>query len=1169
MSVVDLFPTSSRNPQEEAADPTLSVFVTANAGSGKTKTLIDRVARLLLGGAKPETILCVTYTKAAASEMQRRLYGTLGDWAVASDAELRKDLGKLRSREPKSFDARDLSEARSLFAAALETPGGLKIQTIHAFCEKVLKRFPLEAGVPPGFRVMDDADASAVAAAARRDVAHHVLNVPGDLADSYARLAVSLDFRRFQAMFAEFEIRRGALAAFFDREGGRDGAIAWVWRAVDIPPDTEPEALAEDAMARIDRGQYRRCAETLQPGGKTDAERAAGLFALAGAERPSLDDAVALFFTKDDEPRKWVETAKLLRAEPALQSFLLAEQSRLEGVRERIRAAQVGRDTADALSLAYAYLRAYQVEKDASGALDFADLVEKTCELLTNTDAAAWVLFKLDGGVDHILLDEAQDTAPEQWAIIDALTDDFFSGHGRRAVQRLERGVFVVGDRKQSIYSFQGARPEILADKFLEYRDRAAGSGHRVKSIPLLESWRSTPEVLRFVDAVFDPAHLVEAVQPGDDKVRHDIAEPRREHAGCVDVWDMEIDPKGQDRGAWDLPLDIEADDSGNKKLARRIAAEIKALIARGDAVYDKDQRAFRAANAGDVLILVRRRGALFEEILRALKQAELPVAGADRLSLSGHIIFDDLMALARFALFPSDDLTLAALLKSPFCGLEDEGSDGLYRLAHGRGAVRLWAALRDRAGEQALWADAAAFLRLAIETARAARPFEFFVRMVEHVGDDGRSMRQRLLTRLGAEAKDALDEFLNQVLAAEDRGAHGLESLVDELSGLEILVKREMEGARGEVRVMTAHGAKGLEAAIVFLPETNLGSTQRGSPLMAIDRGAEGQGFLWSARSASDCPPTAEARRRRAEREEQEAYRLLYVALTRARDRLVICGRRAAITKEENLKGWWGAVRDALLAAGVADQVRELEDGRGGKFKRYGPDPKRERAKTDEVILPEPLPVWTQQMAAPEAYARYASPSDLGEGVVVPAPSPLAEATGLGRFRRGDIVHRLLQLLPDLPATGRAAGAVALLAREPDLTHDQRAEMAAAALSVLEDARFAEVFGPGSRAEVAVAGTAAALPPGLRISGRIDRLVVLPDRVLVVDFKTNRPSPDRIEDADPAYLRQMALYAAVLSDIFPGRRIEAAIVWTDGPKLMPVPEILWAQALAELRRDG
>jgi len=1161
--VIDLF-SREREPQEEAADPTLSAFVTANAGSGKTKTLIDRVARLLLARAKPETILCVTYTKAAASEMQRRLFKELGDWSVASDAALRQALGKLRSRAPGSFDARDLSEARSLFAAALETPGGLKIQTIHAFCEKVLRRFPLEAGVPPGFRVMDDPAASAVAAAARRMVAHHVLSIPGDLADAYARLAVALDFRRFQAMFAEFEARRGHLQTFLDEQGGLPGAEAWVWRAVDIPPGTDPIDLAAQAMAALDRDLYRRCAEVLAKGSDTDVGRAAVLSGLANAAEPAFDTAVELFFTKGGEAAKWIGSSKKLKEAAELQYLLLAEQARLEDVRARMRAAQVGRDSVDALSLANAYLQAYRIEKDASGALDFADLVEKTCRLLHSRPAAAWVLFKLDGGIDHILVDEAQDTAPEQWDIFDALTDEFFSGQGRRAEQQLKRAMFVVGDEKQSIYSFQGARPEILRQKFEFHRDRATGAGFSFRRVDLLDSWRSTPQVLSFVDALFAPPHLKAAIQPGaETELKH--LPKRLDHPGCVDVWDLEVEKKGQERDAWELPLDIEPEDSANKKLARRIANEIQALIARRDAVFDKDARVWRPAHAGDVLILVRRRGALFEEILRALKRAGVAVAGADRLTLSGHIIFDDLLALSRFAQFPGDELTLAALLKSPFCGLDD---DSLYRLAHGRDREGLWARLRRRAAEDAQWGEAAAFLGQVVETARWARPFEFYVRLTEHAGADGRSMRQRLLRRLGAEAKDALDEFLNQVLAAESRGARDLETLADELAGLEIVVKREMEAVRQEVRVMTAHGAKGLEAPIVFLPETTLNQVQRPSPLMRVDRGAEGIGFLWSPRTASDCPATAAARAERNARDEAEAYRLLYVALTRARDRLVLCGRRAERTDPDKIRGWWGAIREALTSAGVADQVRPLEDA-GGKFQRFGEDPKPAKARLSTERAAAELPAWARTVATAEAFARYASPSDLGEGGAVAAPSPLAMREGLGRFRRGDLIHRLLQLLPDLPAPERAKGAAALLARETDLTEGQRAEMAAAALSVLEDPRFAQVFAAGSRAEVAIAGTAATLPDGLRISGRIDRLVVLPDRVLVVDFKTNRPSPDRIEDADPAYLRQMALYAAVLGEIFPGRRIEAAIVWTDGPKLMPAPENLLVQTLADLRRNG
>ncbi len=1143
------------DPQQLAADPTLSAFVTANAGSGKTKTLIDRVARLLLAGAEPQAILCVTYTKAAAAEMQRRLFGLLGSWSVLPDAELRAKLAVLEDRPAAGFDRKALSDARALFARALETPGGLKIQTIHAFCEKLLRRFPLEAGISPGFRVMDDAAAAAVVGSARAAVARYALAHPGEVAEAYARLSVALDFQSFQAMFAEFEARRGALAAFLAREGGLEGAIAWAWSAVGLPPGTSPEAIADEAVAHLDRALWREAADALTLGGVTDQRCAAQLAEVAGA--PTFDRALEALFTKEGEgdPRTWVAKTSGLKAREDLRQALLSEQDRLEAARQRFRAAQVAQDTAYALTLASAYLVAYRQEKTFSGALDFADLIEKTRALLASRPAAAWVLYKLDGGIDHILVDEAQDTAADQWAIVDALTGEFFAGAGAREGLARQRNMFVVGDEKQSIYSFQGAQPELLTRKFEFHRDRASGAGMRFERVDLLASWRSTPQVLSFVDAVFAPPELAGAIQPRlePEEVRHLAV---RTDDGCVDVWPLEREEKGEERLAWDAPLDAEPATSANRRLARKIACEIKDLIARGDAVHDKELGVRRPATAGDVLILVRRRRALFEEILRALKHEGIPVAGADRLALSGHIVFDDLMALARFALFPGDELNLAALLKSPFCDADDEA---LYALAHRREA-NLWDQLRAAPA----WAAAAAFLSGAIETGRALRPFEFYARILGLAAPDGRSMRARLLRRLGEEAQDALDEFLSQVLAAEQRGVHDLESLAAAFAGLDITVKREMEAPAGQVRVMTAHGAKGLEAPIVFLPETTLSRTQRGSPLMETEDG----GFLWCSSGARDCEVSAAARERRAQRDENEAYRLLYVGLTRARDRLVLCGRAAENAKEENIKGWWGALSAALEEDRIAPHLRHTACG-DMLIRRYGPDPEVLPREVGAGPTEQALPAWARAAAPTEAFARYASPSDLGEGARVAAPSPLAAAGGLGRFRRGELIHRLLQLLPDLPPEGWEAGSEALLARERDLAPDQRAEMTAAALGVLRDAQFAEVFGPGSRAEVAIAGSAAALPAGLSISGRIDRLVVLPGRVLVVDFKTNRPSPARIEDADPVYLRQMALYAAVLAEVFPGRAISAALVWTDGPRLMPLPENLLARTLAELGRTG
>lgn len=1150
----------SPDPQRLAADPSLSAFVTANAGSGKTKTLIDRVARLLLARAKPETILCVTYTKAAAAEMQRRLFDLLGDWSIYDDERLRAELVRLEGLPPETYDHRRLSRARGLFASALETPGGLKIQTIHAFCEKLLRRFPLEAGVSPGFKVMDDAASAAIADAARKAVARHALRGEGEVAQAYARFSVALDFASFQSMFSAFESARGRLTDYLRQ--GLGGAMRDVCQVCGVGEDERPEDIEVQAMAELDRRAWKDCAEVLSLGGKTDQKAAGLLAAIAADPGASLAACLAALFTEKGEgtPVAWVAKTSGLKAREDLRFFLLDEQDRLATARERMRAAQVAVDTGHALTLASAYLAAYGIEKSASGALDFADLIEKTRDLVASRPMAAWVLFKLDGGIDHILVDEAQDTAPEQWEIVRALTEEFFSGSGKPSERPLERNMFVVGDEKQSIYSFQGARPELLIQEFEFHKDRATGAGYRFERVDLLTSWRSTPQVLRFVDAAFAPAELAGAILPRVEAQAITHQAMRADH-GCVDLWPLEREEKSEIREAWDAPLDLESEGSANKRLAEKIAAEIAGLLARGDAVLDKETRQPRPATPGDVLILVRRRKALFEEILRALKRRGVPVAGADRLALSEHIVFDDLVAIARFAQFPADELTLAALLRSPFCDLSD---DSLYALAKGRGKENLAAVLARRAGEAPEWKAAAALLAWVRDEGRARRPFEFYSRLLSLRDAAGRSMRQRLLGRLGAEAEDALDEFLAQVLAAEQRGIEDLESLAAAFASLDITVKREMEAGRDEVRVMTAHGAKGLEAPIVFLPETTLARGARGSPLMATEAG----GFLWSTSKTADCQASAAAREWRARKDEDEAYRLLYVALTRARDRLILCGRVAAGAKEENLKGWWGALTAAFEHAGVAGEKRPVTSN-GMEILRFGPDPQALGKAGQAVAGAAALPPWANMEAKVEAYARYASPSQLGEDVTTPAASPLTRTQGLGRFRRGDLIHRLLQILPDLPLPDREAAARRILARERDLSDEHRAEMTAAALGVLNDARFAEVFGPGSRAEVSVAGAAKGLPEGLAISGRLDRLVVLPSRVLVADFKTNRPSPDRIEDADPAYLRQMAIYAAVLADIFPGRPIEAALVWTDGPKLMAIPENVLAQTLAQLHREG
>ena len=1139
--------------QIAAADPGQSVFVTANAGSGKTSTLVDRVARLLLRQVQPGEILCVTYTKAAAAEMQARLFARLGAWAVMDDGELAQSLADLGGHDHETSQPEALSRARRLFAKALDTPGGLKIQTIHAFCEKLLRRFPLEAGVTPGFTVLENEAATALSHAAREALAQLALaDFDAPVGRAYSHFAVELDWKAFQDLLGLIETDRVKLTDYTARvvAGTADSPHA----LVEADPDVTVEALEHDFMRWLDRDQWHATAAAMATGSTNDQKCADRMRAAAW----TFDGIAPVFLTEKRETRASVATAK---APQAARDWLTDLQLKYLSALGEVRKARVARDTVHVLTLAQVHAELYDRAKEARGALDFGDLVARTVDLLTVRSSAAWVLYKLDGGIEHVLVDEAQDTAPQQWDIIRALTEGFFSGDSGRVPRVLPttgqlpaRTVFAVGDEKQSIYSFQGARPERLRQESQRYDSLVTGSDAVFSAVELATSFRSTPQVLAFVDAVFTPPERTAALVGEQIGAMAPHVAKREADQGCVDLWPLFEDQKAPEPDVWD-PVDQEASTSGRKQLAAKLAAWIQGQVETGVTVHDRTRRELRACGYGDFLILVRRRDATFEEIIRALKSAGVPVAGADRLKLSSHIVFDDLIALARFALYSDDELSLAGILRSPFCDVDE---DSLFELA-GREARRanLWTVLQQRAGERPEWSHARDFL-LALIATRDRDPFGFFSGLLNRVDAGGLSGRARILRRLGLEAGEAIDETLNQVLSAEDRGGIDLETCLALLEAADVEVKRELEGARDEVRVMTVHGAKGLEAPIVILPDTTSAATAQGPSLMPVAQDDGTEAWLMCPGSAKeDCPATASAREARQARANAETLRLLYVALTRARDRIVVLGRALGKPKTGYDKdSWWEVISETFDRLG--DTVRELDGG----VRRFGPDPavltSAEAPRAETVVAPD----WMTASPSPDPGMRLASPSRMDEALRIPAPSPLATTAGpgapLGRFRRGDLIHRLLERLPDIPPAERPDAAARMLSRERDIDDQQRAEMIESAFRVLDDDRFAPVFGSGSRPEVALTGSVGTIA----VSGRMDRLVVTPDRVLVIDYKTNRPAPARIEDADPAYVRQLAVYAAILGRLYPDRPVEAALVWTDGPQLMAVPRAMMAAAL-------
>ncbi|MFN3352669.1 MAG: double-strand break repair helicase AddA [Brevundimonas sp.] len=1141
----------SGSAQRQAADPALSVFVAANAGSGKTTTLVDRVARLLLTGVEPGAILCVTYTKAAAAEMQTRLFDKLGAWALADDGALTEALVKLDGRDPSRVDQETLAKARRLFARALETPGGLKIQTLHALCEALLRRFPVEAGVSPRFEVLEDARAQALSRHARDDLAEAALADPdGPIGKAYAHFAVAMDHQRFEGFLKQLEERRADLAAHVRAVEAGEADDPFALTGADA--DRTAEVVAAEFLAEIDPRTWRSCAEALAASSKRDADL--GVCMLQVLEKDWSHAAMRPVFAKasDGTPKgeDYLGTRKI--PEP-VRARLLAWQAAWFAAKDEIAAWTTADETVKALTLARAHAGFYETAKARAGALDFQDLVARTVELLTDRSSSAWVLYKLDGGVRHVLVDEAQDTAPEQWDIIRALTDDFFTDpEGRRTI-------FAVGDEKQSIYSFQGARPERLIQEGRAYRERVTAAGRDFVFAPLSTSYRSTPQVLEFVDALFggDPARSRALSPLTGDKPSHTAM---RTDPGCVELWPIYVEPATVERESWIDPVDQTGETSARKRLAADIAEEILRQVRERTAVLDKDSRQYRPCAYGDFLILVRRRDATFEEIIRALKDKGVPVAGADRLKLSEHIGYRDLISLMRFALYPHDDLSLAEILRGPLCDVDE---DSLFELA-GRAAKRpsLWRVIRDRGGERIEWAEALEVLKAA-RGAADHTAFGFVSRMLDRVDGQGRSGRARILARLGAEAIEVLEETLNQCLNLERQGVTDLESALGRLETAEVEVKRELEGPRGEVRIMTVHGAKGLEAPVVILPDTTgRGGGDRPMLIPAVDEDETEVGWLMCPSSrGDDCPAMARARAHREAKADAEAMRLLYVALTRARDRVIVAGRRSA-KQGPSERSWWTAIAqtfDALPTTPV--------EGREGAV-RFGPAPVTTLRPAEIMTASADLerPSWLDAHVAPDRAAEALAPSRLAPIRGAAVPSPLAAASGdggLGRFGRGSLIHKLLERLPDFAPDQRAEAGRRMLAREPGLSDAAAGEILSAALSVIEDARFAEVFGPGSRAEVALAGRAARLPG--TVAGRIDRLVVTPERVLIVDYKTQRPAPDRAEDADPAHVLQLAVYRAVLADLYPGRTVEAALVWTDGPKLTPVAPELMDRALERL----
>ncbi|MEA2875697.1 MAG: ATP-dependent helicase/nuclease subunit [Hyphomicrobiales bacterium] len=1131
--------------QRTASDPASSAWVAANAGSGKTHVLAQRVIRLLLRGTAPEKILCLTYTKAAAANMANRVFETLARWTPLSDEALDEEVRKIEGHRP---DAARRTRARRLFAQALDTPGGLKVQTIHAFCTRLLHQFPFEADVAARFEVLEERTRSELIDRLRMGVLLEAAAKPdSDLGRALATAITVAADQTFAEAIDEAIAKHDELEAWIANAGGVAAAIAELSRALGVGTQVTIEeidtAMIDDAL--LPQSEWQSVASLCRASSTNDqrqCDRLSAAVVASGRER--VNAYVSVFLNDKWEKRKAVITGPLAKQHPGLAARLTAEQERVCGLIARRRAVETRERTAALVTIAHEVIARYRAEKNRRGLLDYDDLIEKALHLLS-AEQSAWVHYKLDLGIDHVLIDEAQDTSPKQWEIVKRLTAEFAAGKGAREVTR---SVFAVGDEKQSIFSFQGAQPRQFDVSKRHFLTAFKEAELRFEEVKFQYSFRSSPVILHAVDEVFKSPQAHAGLTEHPEKTLHEAV--RANAPGTVELWPMVEPDEKLDIEGWDAPFDESSETSPRIRLARKIARTVKAWIARRDAVGEGAAR--RAVRPGDILVLVRQRGALFEAIISELKKESIEVAGADRLTLTEHIAAMDLIALADALLLPGDDLALGCVLKSPLFGLTEEQ---LFALAYGRkGTLR--AALREKAADLEFMEANARLTRYA-EWARHHSPFAFYARILGP--DKGRA---RLYARLGPEAADALDEFLEHALLYERQEAPTLQGFVAWLRAGETQVKRDMDIARDEVRVMTVHGAKGLEAPIVILADTTTPPKGPREPRMLnmpVANATPGtpDRIVWAGRKVDDVAPVAAARAVAVGAAEDEYRRLLYVAMTRAADRLVVAGSRGVNRIPPGC--WYELIADALKPE-ATEEPADDGDGTVLRWRKSADAGAAEQAARAPAPQRHDVPAWLRHNAPAEtALAAAISPS---AGVSETAHS-IGDSRGLAR---GRIVHRLLQALPALSPERRAEAAQKPFARIKDFSDAERNAIIGEVLAVLGDARFAPLFAPGSRAEVPIVGYVSHGGHRQRVSGQVDRLAVTGSAVLIADYKSDRAVPRDAGAIPQSYVRQLALYRAVLRLLYPNHEVRAALVWTLGPVLIEVPA---AMLDAELSRLG
>lgn len=1086
--------------QQLASNPQNSAWVFASAGSGKTKVLTDRVLRLLLDGVKPDKILCLTFTKVAATEMQNRINQRLADFVLFDEEKLQSELFNLSGISP---DSRLIKKARTVFAEILDCENKIKIQTIHSFCQGILRIFPFEAKINPNFELLEESQEKLLLQKAQKEVLRQATTNP-QLRNLVIKINSQLHEESFLELILELLSKKEKLTELKEKFLSIDNIIAEIFAKFGAKINHDDSAIFNDFLATINKTDLLKLCAALDESALVTNKKIADKIRsfLLTPQLKNFTNLRSAFFTEKDEIRKI--NGKILE-DPYFFKVFDVHVFLIKNFIEALNAYKNCDNTALLLRFTDQILENYTQLKKQNAVLDYDDLINETSKLLSNPNFADWVKMKMDGLFDHILVDESQDTNHQQWNIVKSLTDDFFSGIG---ASNKDRTIFIVGDEKQSIYSFQGAEANISEEIFSYFSEKLRDHPTQFHKIDLSNSFRSLPIILDAVDTVFSGENEKSAITRVSDFKGHKAI---RLGTGYVEIWPQirskkreKIVEKNYD---WQLDFNEQESHTENDFLAEIIAQKIKNWVENRRVLNGRQ----KPLEYSDFMILLRRRTDGFDKKLgNVFHKYRIPFGSSGKIKFSENLLIQDLIAASIFATSPHDDLNLAALLKSPLFSVSEEE---LLEICNFKNQYQttIYKAL------QRIEKFNLIFFTLAelVKKSQEVNCFEFFYFLLSEQN------RQKILTHFGSQAAEILDKFLLKTFDFCHNISPHLQKFLDFICKLDPEISLPIEKAN-QVIITTIHSAKGLQAPIVIIPDccfdTNkLRSTKE--KISWIDNLP-----IWCAAKADETALIKIARHEKKNNAKAENLRLLYVALTRAEDELYIAGSGNSSDSE----CWYDLVKNRLREKSKSEKFLNSATEKFGAEKFEIVD---ETLQIGVQELNYDNAVVTKNSAKPQKITKNIVPEIYKN--VTSQPAPILQNQGLNK---GKVIHKILEIFGKNYSADKnwlAELAEKILAKEENLTIEEKNDIRDKSLLFLNSEQFDKIFSGKIKCEVEISGN--------HQIKRIDLLIEKENEVLIIDYKSDETLP---KAAPPQYLSQLQNYRNLVGKIYPHKKISSAILW-------------------------